>query len=193
MASTSHQRAASLRFWEDDRGPESGDEFSILAAMTVAVSARNAVENLHAAGAFSDKQAPALNRQLRDRAYEVLLALQALADTGYDDRLAEFLDDQAARDGHTGDAVEPLAALRGAIRAAVRDFAEAERVPQATADALETAAVAGATDAFKALRSLDKQESAEEVSYLAHRIPPYWELPEVAPTRRELFGLLSDA
>lgn len=100
--------------------------------------------------------------------------------------------DQAARDGQTGETVVPLAALRGAIRAAVRDFAAAERIPQATADTLETAAVAGATTAFKALRSLDKQQSAEEVSYLARRIPTYWELPEVAPARRELFGLFSE-
>jgi hypothetical protein len=178
-----------LRFWEDDRGPESGDEFSILAAMTIGVSARNAVEDLHTNGAFSDQQAPALNRRLRNRAYEVLLAVQALAETGHDDQLAEFLADQAALDGKTTERVEPIAALRGAIRAAVRDFAGAERLDLAIAKKLESAAVGAATDAFKALRSLDKLESAQEVSYLARLIPPYWELPEVAPELREMFGL----
>jgi hypothetical protein len=178
-----------LRLWERQRGPDSGDEFSILAAMTIGMSARNAVEDLHADGAFSDPQAPALNRRLRNRAYEVLVAVQALAETSHDDQLTEFLADQAALDGKTTERIKPIAALRGAIRAAVRDFAAAERLDPAIAKKLEIAAVGGATDAFKALRSLDKLESAQEVSYLARLIPPYWELPEVAPELSEIFGL----
>jgi hypothetical protein len=162
-------------FWPPD-SQVSGEDFAAWAALVIGVSTRNAVEDLHAAGAFSDRQAPAFNRGIRNRAYEVLLALQALAETGYDDRLVEFLDDQATRDGQTNDeTIDPLAAMRGAIKGAVRDFAEAEHVPKATADKLETTAVAGATDAFKALRN-----------------PSYWELPEVAPERRELFGLFSE-
>jgi hypothetical protein len=159
--------------------------------MTIAMSARNAVEDLHTDGAFSDKQAPALNRRLRNRAYEVLLAVQALAETGHDDRLAEFLTNRATLDGKTGEAIEPVAALRGAIRTAVRDFAEVEHLATAMAEALEAAAVNGVTEAFKALQSLDKLASAQEVSYLARLIPPYWELPEVAPELREMFGLVS--
>lgn len=187
-----HQSSSVARFWEENRGPESGDEFSVLAAMTIGMSARNAVETLHTNGAFSDKQAPALNRRLRNRAYEVLLAVRLLGETGYDDRLAEFIADRAALDGQTGEAIDPIAAMRGAIRAAVRDFAEAEHLQKRTAKALETAAVDGATAAFKALRSLDKKDSARHISYLAWMIPPYWELPEVAPELRELFGLVND-
>jgi hypothetical protein len=179
--------------WNGRRHPEASDDFAAWAALVIGMSTRNAVEDLHAAGAFSDRQAPAFNRGIRDRAYEVLLALQALAETGYDDRLIEFLDDHAARNGQTdGETIDPLAAMCGAIRGAVRDFAEAEHVPKATADKLETAAVAGTTEAFKALRSLDKPASAEAVSYLARLIPSYWELPEVAPERRTLFGLFSE-
>jgi hypothetical protein len=102
------------------------------------------------------------------------------------------LDDHAARDGQTGETIDPLAATRGAIRSAIRDFAKAERVPKAKADELETAAVEGATEAFKALRSLDKRKSMDEVIYLGTSIPAYWELPEIAPERRELFGLFSE-
>lgn len=192
---TDHQPvSAVLRFWEDGRGPESGDEFSVLGAMTIAVAARNAVEDLHADGAFSDEQAPALNRQLRNRAYEVLLAAQLLAETGYDDQLVGFLADRAALDGSVGEITAPIAAMRGAIREAVRDFASSEYLAKPAAQALETAAVEGATDAFKALRSLDSRESAKEISYLARRIPVYWELPKITPERQELFGLVpSDA
>lgn len=179
--------------WDNRRHPKTADDFAAWAALVVGMSTRNAVEDLHAAGAFSDRQAPAFNRGIRNRAYEVLLALQALAETGYDDRLIEFLDDHATRDGQTGgETIDPLAAMRGAIRGAVREFAKAERVPTATADKLETAAVAGATEVFKALRSLDKPASVEAVSYLASLIPSYWELPQVTPERRELFGLFSD-
>lgn len=47
-------------------------EFDALAAKVIALAARNGVEDLHADGAFSDKQAPALNRRIRSRIYEVL-------------------------------------------------------------------------------------------------------------------------
>jgi hypothetical protein len=192
-ASDHHQSAEAVsRFWEDGRGPESGDEFAVLGAMTIGMSARNTVEDLHVGGAFSDKQAPALNRRLRNRAYEVLLAVQANAETGYDDRLVAFLADRAELDSETGPGIEPIAAMRGAIRAAVRDFAQTEHMPTATAEALETAAVDGATSAFKALQSLDELQSAREISYLAWLVPSYWELPEVAPELREMFGLISD-
>jgi hypothetical protein len=59
-----------------------------------------------------------------------------------------------------------------------------ERVPKAIADKLEAAALEGAAEAFKALRSLDKRESMDAVIYLGTGIPSYWELPEVAPERR---------
>jgi len=65
-------------------------------------------------------------------------------------------------------------------------------VPKTTADELEITAVVGATEAFKALRGLDKRKSIEEISFLASCIPPCWELPEVLPERRELFGLFSE-
>jgi hypothetical protein len=159
--SVSEQFGPWLRVLEKQLGPQSGEEFSVLGAMTIGMAARNAVEDLHAAGAFSDKQAPALNRRLRNRAYEVLLAIAALADTGHDDRLAEFLAEQATRDGDTAETVSPASAMRGAIRAAVRDFARAEQLDAGTAKKLEDAAVHGATNAFKALRSLNKLESAQ--------------------------------
>jgi hypothetical protein len=51
---------------------------AVLSAMVIAMAARNAVEDLHAGGAFTDQQAPALNRRLRNRVYAVTLALLRL-------------------------------------------------------------------------------------------------------------------
>lgn len=177
------------RFWEDGRGPASGDEFAVLAAMTIAMAARNAVEDLHVTGAFSNKQAPALNRRFRNRAYEVMCVVQALPDTGHDDQLVELLADRAALDGETGEAIEPIAALCGAIRAAVRDFAEVEQLPAAVAKELEATAVAGAASAFQCWQTIEAPHSTAQISYLARLIPPYWELPEIAPELRDMFGL----
>jgi hypothetical protein len=160
--------------------------------MTIGMSARNWIEDLHVQGVFSNKQAPALNRRLRNRAYEVLLAVQFLGETGHDDRLAEFVADRAALDGQTGEAIDPTRAMRGAIRIAVRDFARAEHLPAAQAKELEEAAVVGAADAFRCWQTIEEPHSIRQVSYLAVCIPSYWELPEVAPDLREMFGLLSD-
>jgi hypothetical protein len=137
--------------------------------MTIAMSARNWVEDLHAAGSFSDAQAPGLNRRLRNRAYEVLLALEHF-DHGPTDPLAGFLVRRAELDGQTGLEIEPIAALRGAIREAVRDFARVEQMPASTAQKLEEAAD---------LQTITEQTSAMQISYLIGMVPRYWELPTI--------------
>lgn len=50
-------------------GDENAD-FDVVIATMIALAARNGVEDLHAAGAFSDEQAQALNRRIRGRIYE---------------------------------------------------------------------------------------------------------------------------
>ncbi len=182
------------RFWEVGRGPTTAHEFAVLAAMTIAMSARNWVEDLHAAGSFSDAQAPALNRRLRNRAYEVLMALEHF-DRDRSDALAGFLASRAELDEQTDHDVEPIAALRGAIRKAVRDFARVEQLPASAAERLEEAAVAGATDAYRRLQTINEQTSAMQISYLASMVPRYWEVPTIDPRLKGLFvsGRLTDA
>jgi hypothetical protein len=158
------------RFWEVGRGPTTAQEFAVLAAMAIAMSARNWVEDLHAAGSFSDAQAPGLNRRLRNRAYEVLLALEHF-DRGPTERLAGFIRSRAELDGQTDHEIEPVAALRGAIRKAVRDFARAERLSASKAEKLEEAAVAGATDAYRDLQTIGEQTSAMQISYIIGMVP----------------------
>jgi|GEM_PF-6632291 hypothetical protein len=155
--------------------------------MTIAMSARNWVEDLHAAGSFSDAQAPGLNRRLRNRAYEVLLALEHLHQ-GPTDPLAGFLAHRAELDGQTDLEIEPIAALRGAIRKAVRDFARAEQLPASTAQKLEEAAVAGATDAYRHLQTINEQTSAMQISYRIGMVPRYWELPTSDPGLEGMFA-----
>jgi hypothetical protein len=176
------------RFWELGAGPATAQEFAVLAAMTIAMSARNWVEDLHVARAFSDAQAPGLNRRLRNRAYEVLLALQLVDRSGAADPLAGFLACQAELDGHRGHGTAPDAALRGAIRKAVRDFAEAEQLTASAARELERAAVAGAADTYRCLQTIDQQTSAMQISYLASLIPRNWELPAIDPHLDRIFA-----
>ena len=176
MASA-HAAAPLTRFWEQGRGPTSPEEFAVLTTMTTVMSVRNAAEDLHAAGAFSDRQTPALNRRLRDHAYTVMLALSYSGTPARTKR--SRLAEQAAHDGAVNDPIEPLAALRGAIRSAVQAFARAEHLTKIIARQLAAAAMDGATTAFQAQQTLDEPELVQTISYLAWLIPTYWELPEV--------------
>lgn len=178
---------STARFWELGRGPTTAQEFAVLAAMTIAMSARYWVEDLHVAGSFSDAQAPSLNRRLRNRAYEALLALEHF-DRSPTNPLAGFLARRAELDGHIEHAIEPVAALRGAIRKAVRDFAQVEQLSASEAEPLEEAAVAGATDAYRYLQTINEQTSAMQISYLASMIAGYWELPAIDPQLEGTFA-----
>lgn len=152
-------------------------------AKIVAIGARNGVEDLHAAGAFSDPQAPAFNRRIRNRAYETLLAVHHSHATTDADWFTKYVDQLA--DGHSGG--RTAVALRGAIERAVDDFADAEAIDQATARKLRRAAVKGAVDAYTTLsrlslgRSKDQEKDQRAVEFWLRSIPSYWEEPEVSP------------
>ncbi len=66
--------------------------------MVIAMAARNWMEDLHVTGAFSDAQAPALNRRVRDRTYTVELALLRTDRSNPDHALVELLEGQARID-----------------------------------------------------------------------------------------------
>jgi hypothetical protein len=51
-----------------------GSDYDAVLAKVIALAARNGVEDLHAAGAFSNQQAPSLNRRLCDARGHILCA-----------------------------------------------------------------------------------------------------------------------
>jgi hypothetical protein len=151
-------------------------------AKMIAVAARNGVEGLHAAGVFSDRQAPTLNRLLRGHIYEWLLATRRERAGRLDDPFTRYLAELA------GDRKRDRAAsaLRGAIQRAVDEFAAAEGLSEAAARKLSRAAAKAAVDAFKTStrlalgRSKDKERDQFAVNWWLQSIPDYWEVPEVS-------------
>lgn len=158
-------------------------DFEVVLAKIIALAARNGVEDLHAAGAFSDQQAPALNRRIRGRVYELLLATHRRDYCQDDDPLSKYIDNlaQGYRGGQT------VAALQGAVARAVDDFASVEAIDTATAAKLRKAAIKGAVEAYKTVTRLSRGKSKDEehdrfaVEFWLRSIPSYWEEPEVSP------------
>lgn len=159
--------------------------------MVIAMAARNAVEDLHAGGAFTDRQAPALNRRLRNRVYAVTLALLRLDRDQPDAGLVALIEDQARIDDPTLDGspgIEPDAAVAGAIRGAIREFARAEAITPGVTAELEQAAVSWGIAALHGLQHLERPKSGRQVSGLAWMVPSYWEMPAIEPKLRRYFA-----
>jgi len=165
-----------------DPGGTGADLDAVIAKM-IALAARNGVEDLHAASAFSDQQAPALNRRIRGRIYELLLANRLRDVSRSNDPFSKYVDDLA--EGHKGG--HTVAALQGAVSRAVDDFAAAEAIDQDTASKLRKAATKAAAEAWRTLtrvsvnRSKDEEKDQFAVSWWLRSIPDYWEEPEVSP------------
>jgi hypothetical protein len=163
--------------------PENHDA---LVARMIALAARNGVEDLHASGAFSDRQAPALNRRIRGRIYE-MLAANRLRDARRDNdpfsKYVNDLEDQGKR---------PFAGLRGAVGRAVDDFAVAEAIDPDTAAKLKKEAIKGAVEAWRTSsrlslgRSKDEEKDSFAVNWWLRCIPDYWEEPEVSADFQKL-------
>lgn len=157
------------------------DQDAVFAKM-IALAVRNSVEDLHANGAFSDRQAPGLNRRIRGRVYEVLIAIHR-GDLGRDDdpftiylsSLAGDYDDEIAH-----------AALQGAVARAVQEFATAEAIDQYVARELQEVAVNEALIAFKTLLRLHLGEAKpqRQIAYWLQTVPSYWEERSAPSSRR---------
>jgi hypothetical protein len=152
------------------------------------VAARDGVEDLHAAGAFTDQQAPSLNRRVRGRIYEALIATGRRDSRLPSDPFTAYVDNFADRyKGSHG-----TAAIKGAVAQAVDDFAAAEAIDSTIARQLREAAIKGAMEAYTIVRRLDmgrtqnEQDDQAAVSYWINRIPKYWEEPEVGPELQRL-------
>lgn len=157
-------------------------DIDIVIAKVIAVAARNSVEDLHVDGAFSDRQAPSLNRRIRGRIYELLIARRHGNPSRDNDPLTQYVDDLAQ--GHSGG--RTIAALQGAVARAVGDFAAAEAIDAATATKLRKAAVKGAVEAHNTVtrlslgRSKDEEHDRFAVEFWLRSVPSYWEEPVVS-------------
>jgi hypothetical protein len=163
-------------------------DVEVLLTKIIALAARNGVEDLHAAGAFSDQQAPALNRRIRGRVYELLLATHRRDYRRDDDPLDNYINDLAR--GYRGG--QTVAALQGAVARAVDDFAAAEAIDPTTTTKLRKAAIKGAVEAYKTVtrlslgRSKDEEHDRLAVEFWLRSVPSYWEEPEVSPEFRAM-------
>jgi hypothetical protein len=167
---------------------QTADDYDAVNAKVIALVARNGVEDLHAAGAFSDKQAPALNRRIRGSIYELLLATRRRDHLHDCDPFDKYIASLARnhRGGRT------VAALQGTVTRAVDDFASAEAIDTATAAKLRKAAIKGAVEAYKTVvrlsrgRSKDEEHDRFAVEFWLRSIPSYWEEPTVSPAFQKL-------
>lgn len=163
-------------------------DYDAVYAKVIALAARNGVEDLHADGAFSDRQAPALNRRLRSRVYELLIATRHRDSSKRHDPFTSYVDDLAQE--HTGSHF--TAALQGAIARAVDGFAVAEAIDLDTARQLREAAIKGALTAYETAyrlnrgRSKDEERDRAAAALWLMSIPDYWEEPEVSPEFQKL-------
>jgi hypothetical protein len=163
---------------------------AMLSTMAVAMAVRNAVEDLHAGGAFSDQQAPSFNRTVRNRLYAVMLALQRLDRAAPDERLVDLLTAQARTEDPAlagSDGFDTAHSVVGAVRGAIREFSRAERLASEVADALEEAALPWALDTLRHLQTIEHPASADQIRYLISMVPRYWESPEIEPQLRKHF------
>jgi hypothetical protein len=186
-----HEMPADQSSYSDDLDLD----FHAVLAKMIALAARNGIEDLHAAGAFSDRQAPSLNRRIRGRIYELLVATRRNDLSRDDDPLTKYVDDLAQ--GHRGGRV--VAALQGAVARAVDDFAAAEAIDTATATKLRQAAIKGAVEAYKTVnrvsfgKSKDEERDRFAVEFWLRSVPSYWEEPVVSPEFQKLLDTLAPA
>ncbi len=163
-------------------------DYDALLAKVIALAARNGVEDLHAAGAFSNQQAPSLNRRLRGRVYELLIATRHRDSSRRRDPFTAYIDDLAH--GYTGS--HATAALQGAVARAVDDFAAAEAIEPDIAWQLGEAATKAALAAYKTMnrlsrgRSKDEERNRSAAEFWLMSIPAYWEEPVVSPEFQKL-------
>ena len=154
------------------------EDHATMWAEVIALGARNGVEDLHAAGAFTDDQAPVLNWRLRGHAYEVLIALRSMDSRRDDDPFTAYLIDVI--DDRPQDPLR--AALGSAIANAMSEFADAEGIDVETAERLTGAAVDGALEVVDLYYRLDQSEAREQLAFLIISIPCYWEPPQLSPS-----------
>jgi hypothetical protein len=149
-------------------------------AQALAMMIRNAVEDLHADGAFGDDLMPAFNRTVRSWLYTIRLIEQLPTDADLPRKVFKFL--RGLRSDHSvGGAgiIPPLYVI--ATDCSVRAFCAENNIPTATCDALAGAANDGLLPFFEALHNDDEETAMRELVFAGAMIPSYWEPAEVLP------------
>lgn len=146
-------------------------------AELLALGVRNGVEDLHASGAFTDDQAPAFNRLVRDRVYEALAVLRAAGDAEPDDPMMDWVVehfDPEADDGLS-------AAAPNACEDAIEAFAAEHGLgDDATAELVE-AGLAGLYETIDYFLRLGDEDALRALTFMLLSLPDYWEEPQLRP------------
>lgn len=148
-------------------------------AVVAAVLVRNGVEDLHAAGAFDDRQAPILNRLVRQEMFQACTSAR-MGGAAHENYLLELAEDgwEEVRDDFR------LLCLTGAAARAVGAFAEGESLDHNTAEALSRAAQAAVCN--------QDEESAMLSPFGAQLLfscISAWERPDLSDEYRRRVGL----
>jgi hypothetical protein len=156
-------------------------------AKVIALAARNGVEDLHTTDAFSDRQAPSLNRRLRGQVYELLIATRHRDSSRRRDPFTVYVDDLAH--GYAGSHI--TAAIQGAIARAVDEFAAAEAIDPDATRQLQQAAIKGALVAYKTVGRVSRGRPKDEhdqqaVQFWLMSSPEDWEEPVLSPEFQRL-------
>lgn len=167
--------------WRQERDP------LVLMTMYYAVGARHGLQRLHEQGAFTDEEAPALNRALRTWIFSLLtllhlsefddegtahdLLLRLAGDTGDDDLMGQMMEAD-----HLYQVTLPRACAQ-----AVREFCEGTGKDETVQAALADAAGREARQFVDwSMASVDgDQKAADRVAIGLQLIPDYWERPEL--------------
>jgi hypothetical protein len=149
-------------------------------AVVIGLLARNGIEHLHADGAFDDSQAPALNRLLRQEAYQAAVAAEGAAD----EALLHYLLDLSEEGHPEADDDMRLQCITGAVARAVHAFAAAEGIDDATRDRLTETAQLGVLDE----REYEAMTGTPFGLQLLLSCVRDWETPELSAEFRALLG-----
>jgi hypothetical protein len=160
---------------------DDGDLHVRQTAKLFALAVRNGVEDLHAEGAFDDREASRLNSAIRGRIYEALLAIDA-AGSGDEARADAATDWLIA---HADLSVEdPLCgALPQAAERGIREFGASAGKSPGTVEAM---VAAGRSELLEAIAMYGRTVMGDEVAgrelgVLLAMVPDYWEEPKVLP------------
>lgn len=148
-------------------------------AVVAAVLVRNGVEDLHAAGAFDDRQAPAFNRLVRQEMLQACMSAQ-VGGAAHVEYLVELAEDGREE---VGDDFR-LLCLTGAAARAVWAFVDAQGLDADTGEALAEAAQAAVCNEEEEQAMLTPMGAQFLFSYISA-----WEPPELADAYRKRVGL----
>ena len=149
-------------------------------AILAAVLVRNGVEDLHAAGAFDDRQAPVLNRLVRQEMLQACTSAQ-IGGAAHDDYLVELAEDGREE---VGDDFR-LLCLTGAAARAVWAFVDGEGLDDYAGEALVEAAQAAVCNQEEEQAMLTPLGAQFLFSFISA-----WEPPELSDEYRERVGLI---